>query len=212
MHAESLHDPFAVDVGRSRGRASLVVAVLLVLLLAAAAAVAAGLRVERRPELYRSQAVLQIDQEPAVALSRDNGLLVKLVTLRIKFAGQLQTTTFGTALAETTGLPRGVVGGALSSVLPADSLLMTVAATTRAPGDAEHLAQAAAEKLAADLDRQQELLGIAPNQRVTLTVVSPAQGAAKVQPLRKTALRDGGAAGGVVLVVGLALVVAWRRR
>ena len=204
-------DPPPYDEPR-RGRAGLVALLVLVVLLAVGAGLGAAARVESRPDRFRAAAVVQIDQEPAVSRARDNGLLVKLVSLRIKYAGLVTTTTFGTALADEAALPRGAVAGAVSAVLPPNSLLMQVVGTGRDRNTAIAVAQGAADKLVNDLATEQAGLGIPPGQRVTLTVVSPAESASKVQPLRKDALRDAAAAAGAVLVVGLALVVAWRRR
>ena len=196
-----------------RRRSGLLIAgVLVTLLLALAAGAAVAARHQSGPARYRSVAVLLIDQEPAVSQAHDNGILVKLTTMRIKYVDTVTTTTFSSALARTLGLPPGQFRGSVSAYAPPESLLLQVAATTADRGRAQAVAQGAADKLVADLAQEQTDLGITGPAQVTLKVVTPAPAAVKVAPLRKDSVKRGLVAGGIVLVLGLALIVVARRR
>lgn len=195
-----------------RSSGLLIAGVLLAVLLAIAAGAGAAAHHQSAPASYRSVAELLIDQEPAVSRARDNGILVKLTTMRIKYVDVVTTTTFSSALARTLGLPPGQVRGAVSAFAPPESLLLQVAATTPDRARSQALAQGAADKLVADLAQEQTDLGVTGSAQVTLKVVTPAPAAAKIAPLRKDSIKLGGVAGGIVLVLGLALIAVARRR
>jgi len=212
LHQGELDDP-AADPGRARPRRLLLgLALVVTVLLAAAAGAGIAARALEVQATYQSTAVLLIDQEPAVSRSRDNGLLVKLVTLRIKYVDLLSTRTFTDALAPQVGVPTGQLVGRVQGVAPPTSLLLDVVATSRNRAQATSIAQAAADKLVSDLAASQRELGVEGQAQVTLAVVTPAAPAVKVGPSRKKAAQRGAAAGGAVLILGLGLIIAARRR
>lgn len=199
--------------GSRRGRVGLVLAVVLAVLVAAGAGAAVAARNEAKPERYQAFAVLSVDQEPAVSQARDNGILVKLTSLRITFVDALSTGTFAQGLASDLGLPTGTgLGASLVGVAPPASLLVKVIAVAPTRARAVQVAQGAADKLVADLQAEQTRLGLQDTAKITLTVVTPATSAVKVGPLRKTSLKQGGGAAVAVLLVGLALIAVLRRR
>ncbi|MCW2672836.1 MAG: hypothetical protein JWP14_1425 [Frankiales bacterium] len=201
-----------VERPRHRSSGLLIAGALLTVLLAIAAGAGMAAHHQSAPARYRSVAELLIDQEPAVSRARDNGILVKLTTMRIKYVDVVTTTTFSSALARTLGLPPGQVRGTVSAFAPQESLLLQVAATTPDRARSQALAQGAADKLVADLAQEQTDLGITGSAQVTLKVMTPAPAAAKIAPLRKDSIKLGVVAGGMVLVLGLALIAVARRR
>jgi capsular polysaccharide biosynthesis protein len=208
-----LHDPSpGADSPSPKRRLLTVLALLVVVLLSAAAGAGVAARALQVKATYQSTAVLLIDQEPALSRSRDNGLLVKLVTLRIKYVDLLSTRSFTDALAAQVGVPPGQLVGRVQGAAPPTSLLLRVTATSRDQAQARTFAQAAADKLVKDLATSELALGLQGQAQVTLTVVTPAAGAVKIGPSRKKAVQEGAAAGGAVLVLGLGLIVVARRR
>jgi hypothetical protein len=204
----------APDVRSSRrGRVALVVAILVAGLLAVGAGAAVAARNEAKPARFQAFAVLAVDQEPAVSTARDNGILVKLTSLRITFVDALSTQVFATGLASDLGVDPGTgLGASVVGLAPPGSLLLKVMATASTKGRAVLVAQGAADKLVKDLQEEQTRLGLPADARITLTVVTPAVSAVQVAPLRKTSLKQGGGAAAAVLLVGLALVAVVRRR
>lgn len=188
------------------------VAVLLVLLLAAAAGLGAGAAVARKPTAYQSTAVLAVDQEPGLSLSPNDGLITKLIRLRVKYVDAVQTTTFSDAVAATVGLSPGRVHGDLSAVATPSSLLVRVSASDRDSATAQRVAQAAAEALRDQLAVEQASLGIKPGARVTLTVVTPAREGVRTSPSPSRVRLVAVVVAAGFLLAGLVLLDVLRRR
>lgn len=185
---------------------------LLLLMVAAAAGVGAAALVERRADSYRSSAVLLIDQEPGLTASVNDGLINKLIRLRLKYVDLVGTTTFSDSVAATTGLSNGRVHTALSGNAAPSSLLLRVSAADRDPATAQQIAQVAAESLRDMLAAEQTALGIKLGNRVTLTVVTPAQAGTQTSPAQDRVRLVGVVVAVGVLGVGAALVSGLRRR
>jgi capsular polysaccharide biosynthesis protein len=188
------------------------VIIVLTLLLAGAGGAGAAAYNESRAKVYRSTAVMFIDQEPALTQSRNDGLLSKLVRLRLKYADIVTTTVFSDPLADTLSLPPGQVHAALSAVAPPSSMLMSITATTGDPAQAERIATAAAQSLHDNLQQQQTALDVPESQQVTLNVVTPARPGVKTSPRRSRSLLLGIGVAVAILVVGGVLADATRRR
>lgn len=199
-------------VARPRNRLLAVVAVLLLLALAVGAGIGAGLVQSRRPDSFRSQAVLLLDQEPALTASPSDGLINKLVRLRLKYVDIVQTTTFSDTVATTLSLGPGRVHSALSAVALPASLLVRVSAQDRDAAVAQRIAQTAAESLRDTLSNSQNALSIKPGQQVTLTVVTPARLGTRTTPAEGRVRLIGGVVGGGVLLAGLVVLDVLRRR
>ena len=100
---------------RPPSRIGTVLALLLVILIAAGAGLGAAYVMHKRPAAYRSSAALLIDQEPGLTLSPNDGVISKLIRLRLKYVDIAQTTTFSDAVAATTGLAPGRVHADVSA-------------------------------------------------------------------------------------------------
>lgn len=167
---------------------------------------------QHRHAVYRSTAVLLIDQEPALTEARNDGVISKLVRLRVKYADLVSTTAFSDPLADTLQLPPGVVHSALSADAPGLGVLLTVSATTGDAARAKRIAAGAADALHDDLVRQQTALGVAPKDQVTLTVVTPARQGDRISPRRSKSLLLGLGVAATVLVLSVVLTGAFYRR
>lgn len=188
------------------------IAVALVVLLAVGAGLGAAFAMSQKQDAFASTAVLLIDQEPGLTLSPNDGLISKLVRLRVKYVDTVQTTTFSDAVAATVGLSSGRVHTALSAGATPSSLLIRVNATDREPDIARRVAQTAAETLRDRLVIEQTALGIKPGSRVTLTVVTPAREGVRTSPSPGRVRLVGLVVGAGALLAGLVVLDVLRRR
>lgn len=211
--SESLLDVGVRDERPGPGAFARVVIAFLLLVLALAAGAVAAAVVNNRPVRYHAEAVLMIDQEPALTASAGDGLIDKLLRLRVKYVDTVRTTTFSDPLASTLGMSPGRVHSALGSVAPPSSLLLKVTADDVDAETARRIAQSGAESLRDTLAANQESLGIKPTDRVTLAVVTPARTGVKTSPSDRRVVLVGVVVALATLVGGSVLVdVLIRRR
>ena len=97
--------------------------------------------------VYSSRTVMAIDQPYGIATAGDEGILLKLETLRIKYQGLASTDAIAGPVATKLGLPITDVLAATSVALPADSLLLVVTGTWTNAADAQHLSSAMAAEI-----------------------------------------------------------------
>lgn len=190
-------------------------AMMLVLIALAIGVLAGGLTAYyeyTRPATYRSTAVLLIDQTNAIASSADDGVINKLSRLRLKYVGIAQTLVFDQPVAAEAGLPVGLVHAALSPSFDPTSLLVRISATMPRAGDAQHLAELAAQRLVTYTQDEQSGAGIAPKDAVTFTIVSPATSAERVTPDRRRAALVGVFIFVAITIVGVLGADLLRRR
>jgi capsular polysaccharide biosynthesis protein len=210
--SEGQPEPHA-DEQPVRRRPVLVAALLLVVaLLAIAGGFGAAAYNESRPKVFVASVVLIIDQEPALTQARDDGIISKLLRLRLKYADIVTTTSFADPLAAQLALSPATVHGALSAVAPPGSLLMTLSARADDPGVARTIATGAGTSLHDTLQRQQESLGVKPIDQVTLTVVTPARNGQQTAPRRSRSALLGVGVAVTILLLGVVLLDAARRR
>lgn len=176
-----------------------------------AGAIGGAIVVSQTP-IYRSTAVLMLDQEPALAKSGDDALLTKLVRLRLKYVGIVSTEVFAAPVAQAVGRPVGQVHAALSAAAPTNSLLIDVNAQIGSSDGAREIAQAGAAGLISYLQREETAARIPPDNQVQLSVVTPASPGAKASPSRKRALLVGLIAFVIVAAAGAVGADALRRR
>ncbi|MGH3744238.1 MAG: hypothetical protein ACRDTP_05205 [Mycobacteriales bacterium] len=171
-----------------------------------------GAYVLSRPAVYRSTAVLMLDQEPALAKSTDDALLTKLVRLRLKYVGVVSTEVFAAPVARALGRPIGQVHAALSATAPGNGLLLDVSAQNGSAGGAHDIAQAGAAGLITYLQREETAARIPPGNQVQLSVVTPAGPGAKASPSRRRALLVGLIGFVILTAAGAVAADALRRR
>lgn len=190
--------------------------VAMVVLLAVAAAILAGggaaAYEASRPTTYRSDAVLLIDQPAAIAVSGNDGVILKLARLKVKYVGIISSQEFQQPVAVTTGIPLGAVHAALQATNDPTSLLLHVDATMGNAADAQRLAEAAARALVLYTHQEQTEARIPNIEQVTFTIVTPATPAARVTPNRPRAALVGVVVFIAVLIVGALVADLVRRR
>ncbi len=162
---------------------------VVIALVGVVAAAIAGLVTLAGDPVYRSQTLLSIDQPAALAASTDGGLLDKLSRLRIKYTDLIATPEVATDAADELGLPVGKVIGSLSASAPPLSLTVVIAARAGDDEQAVAIANAAADSLVAYVADELEAADVPPAQRYEFTVLTPAVGAAKIEPTSDAAVR-----------------------
>jgi len=146
---------------------------------------AAALAADHTTPTYQTQAVVEIDQPHALALSINDGIIAKLSRLRYKYAGLLRTQTLAQPIATKLNLPVGLVAGSLYTVVDAQTLVMAVGAKGHNREQTQAIAAAGAQELVDYTEREQTRLNIAPVNQVTFSVVTQAAPAVKVSPTRQ---------------------------
>jgi capsular polysaccharide biosynthesis protein len=168
--------------------------------------------VTRAPATWSSTAVMLIDDEPALATAGDDGQLLKLDELRLKYAALADTDLVAQPVAKKLHLPVGAVLGSVSAIVPSESLLMQMTATWSNPQVAQHLAQASAEQVSKFVQYEAAVYNIPKVDRYTFKVIDPASAATVHGPSHADALT---LAAGLAVGGFAALFVAtqlWRNR
>ena len=145
---------------------------------------------------YSSTAVMLIDDPPALATAGDDGQLLKLDALRLKYQALVSTDLIAQPVATQLGLSVGDVLGAMTAVVPYQSLLMDVTGTWSTPQVAQRLAQATANEVTKFVKYEAEVYNIPAVDRYTFIVIDPATAATANRPSHAHAL---------TLAVGLAV-------
>lgn len=159
--------------------------------------------------------MLVIDQPVLIAKAGSEGVLVKLNQLRTKYALLARTRQVTKPVSDKTGLPEGLIAGAVNVQLPGPSLLLIVEAKSLQPGTARVIADAAAQELITLVANEMKAQKITDDFKIVLTLVSPAQPGGKILPTRDRAMSVGGLVGVLAFVGTIALfetVGAIRRR
>ncbi len=171
-------------------------AVVLGLIVAALLSLTGAWSVMRAQTTWRSTAVMLIDDPPALATAGDDGQLLKLDGLRLKYAALVSTDLFAQPVATQLHLPVGDVLGSVTAIVPNESLLMDVTATWSTPRVAQRLAQSMAGEVNSFVTYESEAYNIPNVDRYTFIVIDPATAATADRPSHAHAL---------TLAVGLAV-------
>lgn len=146
---------------------------------------------------YTSTTVMLIDDPLQLASAGSESQLLKLSTLRLKYADLAQTSVLATPVAHDLGLPVSDVLGAVTVDTPLESLLLNVNATTQNPTLSRSMSQAMANELTTYVRTEDSTYHIPAASRYTLNVVDPASEAIGHGPSTRRAL---------VLGLGLAVL------
>ena len=160
---------------------------------------------------FQSQAVLEIDQPTAVALSTDDGVIAKLSRLRFKYAGLISTQTFATPVAQKLGLPVGAVLGSLYPIVDPSTLIMAVGARTHNAAQATQLAQAGAQELVDYTATEQNALKVPEADKISFSIVTQAGQAVRTAPTNQRVTLIGLGAFAFVAAGSFAFGFIWRR-
>jgi hypothetical protein len=162
---------------------------------------------------YESRAAVLFDQPGAVAASGDEGVILKLGRLRIKYADLVATDPLVAPTAERLHVPEAAVRGRLRAAVPQSSLLLQVIGRGKSAEAARALTAAAAASLKEYVAEEQRSLPAA--QRITLTIVGEPRRGAAVGAGSHRRLALAGLAAAVTLVLAFIVLEAatsWRRR
>jgi capsular polysaccharide biosynthesis protein len=189
------------------------------LVLLVAGALAAGLLVgllaalatKHTTPTFQSQALLEIDQPHALAVSADDGVIAKLSRLRFKYAGLLRTQTFAAPIAKKLALPVGQVTNALYAGVDPETLVIGVGAKAHNREQTQAIAVAGAQELITYTHREQSRLQIPAVDEVSFTLVTPASPAVKVSPSHQRIVLVGLGAFLFVTAGTLGFGYLWRR-
>lgn len=193
-----------VTDGRWRGRSAWLTFGLALLVGLVAAGITWGVVASQKAQ-YESVATLAIDQPRAIAASGDAGVISKLSSLRLKYAGLVTTQAFAAPLAQgLSGADPIRVRNALFARVPGNSLLLQVGAQGHDRQAARSIADAAANSLVSYVQDEQQKAGIPTAQQFTFTVVTPAAAARKISPTNRKIAGATALAG----LLGFAVVVA----
>ncbi len=164
---------------------------VLALIAAALVASVSAAMVLREPAVYESRAVLLIDNPLALATAGDEGTILKLDRLRIKYATLAHTEVIAGPVAKALDLPLGAVLGATDVVATPASLSLVVAARSGKPTAAVALAAAMSTGIVDFVVQEHEANHVPPNDRFVFRVVQPAKFAVKTAPLPRSARSSG---------------------
>jgi capsular polysaccharide biosynthesis protein len=135
--------------------------------------------VQAKTPVYRSSAVLLMDQPGAISLSQGDGVVLKLSRLRLKYVGIVGTEVINQPVSKQLRLRADRLGGVVTATAPGDNLNIVITSQTTTKARAVPLAAATATQLQHYLDNEQTLARIASNVRLHLTLVQPASAAAE---------------------------------
>jgi capsular polysaccharide biosynthesis protein len=152
----------------------LVVAVLLTAVVGIAVGVIASSLTSSRAGTYSSTSKLLINQPQALSLSDTDGVVLKLSRLRLKYVGLVGTPVIDNPVAAQLHRSPAQLGGLLDAIAPTQNLNINIIGISANPHNAQQLAQAAAQQLAAYATREQIADRIPANQRFVLTIIAPA--------------------------------------
>jgi capsular polysaccharide biosynthesis protein len=176
---------------------SFIFAVALGILAAAGGAAVAM----KRPAVYSANAQLLINQAKLVADSKDQGPLLKLSVLRLKYAGLATTPAIAGPAADSLGLPESQVAAAVTATATPNSLLLVVTSQSSTSSDARRIANAVGQSIIKYVSDEQQGIGVAPSDQYTFALVQPAVSAAKVQPTVSRSLQAAVGLGALALVL-----------
>jgi capsular polysaccharide biosynthesis protein len=158
------------------------------LILGILAAAAGGAIAFKQPTVYSAQTQMIIDQPRAIAQAKDNGAILKLAVLKIKYADLAKSQGIAGQAAQALGLPIDRVNNnVVVTALPTD-LLLSVAAQQSTAAAARRMSTAVSTAIITYADQEQAQLGIASGDRYNFSVVQ-ASSAKKIQPTANKALQ-----------------------
>jgi capsular polysaccharide biosynthesis protein len=166
----------------------------------------------RGPTVWTSRTVMLVDEPYGIATSGDEGLLLKLTSVRYKYQGLAATSVIDGPVANSLGLPVAVVEGSTSVVVPPDSLLMDVYAQWSRPAEAQRLSAAVANEIASFVQSEGATYKVPANEQFTISVVDAATPAVASGPSHSKAASVAIAAALAALFVGFVLIQLVRNR
>jgi len=149
------------------------------------------------PTTYTSTAVMLINTPLKLATSGNDGELINLEALRVKYSALINTSAIAGPVSRELGVPMSSVLTSVTGLVPLESLLMDVQATWSTPREATRLAAATAREVTAYVAYEDVTYHIPKKDRFSFTTIDPASAAIASKP---------SAAHAAVAAIGLAIV------
>jgi capsular polysaccharide biosynthesis protein len=197
---------------RERRDPFLVVTLLLAAVVGIAVGVISSSLTSTRASTYSSTAKLLINQPKALSLADSDGVVLKLSRLRLKYIGLVGTPVIGNPVAASLHRSPAQLGGFLDAIAPTQNLNINVIGISANPQTAQKLAQAGAQQLAAYATREQVTDAIPAGERFILTMIAPADTAARAAGSHTRALFVGVGAGALAAAAVAGGLYLQRRR
>jgi capsular polysaccharide biosynthesis protein len=128
----------------------------------------------RGPTVWTSRTMMLVDQPYGIAVAGDQGLLLKLESVRLKYQGLAATNAIAGPVAAKLGLPVAAVEATTTVQLPADSLILEVYGQWSSPGEAQRLSAAVASQISTFVQSEAAQYKIPAADQFTITVVDSA--------------------------------------
>ena len=177
-------------------------ALLIAVLLAIGAGVVGWNLNSAGTPVYTSRTVMAVDEPYGIATAGDEGLLLKLVTLRIKYQGLASTDAMAGPVAAKLGLPVSDVLSATSVALPSDSLTLVVTGTWTNAHEAQRISSAMAAEITSYVKTENAQYVVPPTDQFIIQTVDPTTPATLSTPSHRKSAADAFGLAVVVLIVG----------
>jgi capsular polysaccharide biosynthesis protein len=187
-------------------------AIVLGLIVASLLAVTGARSVLGTQTTWSSTAVMLIDDPSALATAGDDGQLLKLDALRLKYQALVSTTVIAQPVATQLHMPVGDVLGSVTATVPYQSLLMDVTATGSNPGVVQRLAQTTANEVTKFVKYEASVYNVPKADRYTFIVIEPAKVAAGNRPSHAYALTLAAGLAVAGFAVTFVATQLWRNR
>jgi capsular polysaccharide biosynthesis protein len=171
-------------------------------ILAAAGGAAVALK---QPTVYSGKAQLIIDQPKAITQAKDNGPILKLAVLKVKYADLAKSPAIAGPAAQAVGISQDQMSNNIVVAAPPSDLLISVTSQASTRSTAQGMANAVGTSIINYADQEQARLGVAPTDRFNFSFVQQATSASKIQPTANRALQA--AVGLGVIATVLAYVI-----
>lgn len=135
-----------------------------------------------RPATYRSQATLLIDEPAAVGTSQDNGVVLKLSSLRSKYSALASTSPIVDPAAQLSGQPVAAVASGGQIIVTQNAVTMESQGLSSNPAAARAVAQGLGDSLSQYVSNEQASLNVPASDKVVVTVIQPAGAAVRISP------------------------------
>lgn len=169
-----------------------------------AAAGGAAIALSQAP-VYSGKAQLIIDQPKAIAQAKDNGPILKLAVLKVKYADLAKSPAITGPAAQEAGISQDRLANNIVVAAAPSDLLLSVTSEASTRSTAQRMANAVGTSIMNYADQEQARLGVAPTDRFNFSFVQQATSASKIQPTNKRALQA--AVGLGVIATVLAYVI-----
>ncbi len=178
-------------------------------ILLAAVGVFIGLR---GAPVYSSKAVMLIDDPYRLATAGDDGQLVKLSALRVKYSALAGTSAMAQPVAAELHLPMSTVLDEVTVQVPLESLLMDVVSSAPTARRARELTAAMSSEITTYVQHEDATYAIPASDRFTITSIGPPSAATSSGPSRSHAVTLGAGLGAIGFLVGFCATQLLRRR